>query len=73
MPTTHPGASVDSGNAISTRPAIEIRSLASGDDATARLAGLTACTVMSAPLRAGASAKRKPPAVNEYIPRFSII
>jgi hypothetical protein len=35
MPTTHPGASVDSLKAISTPPAIEIRSLAPGDDATA--------------------------------------
>ncbi|HEY6490594.1 MAG: GNAT family N-acetyltransferase [Terracidiphilus sp.] len=35
MPTTDPGASVDSGNAISPPPAIEIRSLAPGDDATA--------------------------------------
>jgi putative acetyltransferase len=35
MPTTHPGASGDSLKAISTPPAIEIRSLAPGDDATA--------------------------------------
>jgi putative acetyltransferase len=35
MPTTHPGASVDALKAISTPPAIEIRSLAPGDDATA--------------------------------------
>jgi putative acetyltransferase len=35
MPTTHPGASVDSPKAVSTPPAIEIRSLARGDDATA--------------------------------------
>jgi putative acetyltransferase len=34
-PTTHPKASVDSLKAISTPPAIEIRSLAPGDDATA--------------------------------------
>lgn len=35
MPTTRPGASVDSPKAISTPPAIEIRSLMPGDDATA--------------------------------------
>jgi predicted N-acetyltransferase YhbS len=35
MPTTHPRSSVDSPKAISTPPAIEIRSLAPGDDATA--------------------------------------
>ena len=35
MPTTHPEASVDSLKVISTPPAIEIRSLAPGDDATA--------------------------------------
>ena len=35
MPTVRPGESVDSSNAISTPPAIEIRSLAPDDDATA--------------------------------------
>jgi hypothetical protein len=35
MPTTDPGASVDSPKAISTPPAIEIRSLAPGDDTAA--------------------------------------
>ena len=35
MPTTDPGSSVDSPEAISTLPAIEIRSLAPDDDATA--------------------------------------
>jgi GNAT superfamily N-acetyltransferase len=35
MPTVRPGAPVDSPNAISTPPAIEIRSLAPDDDATA--------------------------------------
>jgi len=33
--TAHPGATVDSSNANSTPPAIEIRSLAPGDDTTA--------------------------------------
>jgi N-acetylglutamate synthase-like GNAT family acetyltransferase len=35
MPTARPGESVDSSNAISTPPVIEIRSLAPDDDATA--------------------------------------
>ena len=35
MATTHPGSSVDSAKVISPPPAIEIRSLAPGDDATA--------------------------------------
>ena len=35
MPTAHPWSSIDSPNAISTSPAIEIRFLAAGDDTTA--------------------------------------